>query len=224
MVSGIIVAAGSGSRMGVSVNKVFLDLAGRPVLFYSLAALAKEMDEVILVLREEDFTSYEKLLARDFPQVRLVQGGASRPQSVERGLAALDPRSRYVLIHDGARPFLKAPLIRAVLKGAKEAGAAVPAVEVKDTLVQWDGQGRMTGRLDRAGFRAVQTPQAFSVPILKELLRESVHNYTDESAVFYEAGRSVRLVEGDHGNFKITRQEDLLLARALLAQGGVAEL
>ena len=220
MVSSIIVAAGSGKRMGKSINKVFLDLGGYPVLFYSIKAFQEhpQVDEIILVLKEEEVDGYNKEFAHyGFNKVKGVTvGGAERMDSVGRGLKCLDPQSEIVLIHDGARPFVSQEIISKGIEGARRWGAACPGVVPKDTIKSVDQEGMIREELKRDQLRALQTPQAFQTKQLITLMDEATtasHQYTDDTSLFFAAGQRVWVYPGSYDNFKITTEEDLQLGQ-----------
>jgi 2-C-methyl-D-erythritol 4-phosphate cytidylyltransferase len=223
MVSAVIVAAGRGTRMGPSVDKLFLDLAGEPVIahtwrrFESVPGIA----EIIFVTREELMPAFRELAARVGARkpFRLVAGGAERQDSVANGLAALDPRAGIVAIHDAARPCTPGELIEATIAAARESGAAVAAQRVTDTIKE-SGDGRVIARhLDRQRLWAVQTPQTFRVEVIRRAIataRERGLNLTDDTAACDLIGQPVRLVESARPNPKITVPEDLAFAALLL--------
>lgn len=220
MVSSIIVAAGSGKRMGKQLNKVFLDLNGYPILFYSIRAFEEHpaIGEIILVLKEEEMERYTKeFQGFGFRKIKaLAAGGAERMDSVSNGLSALAEDSDIVLIHDGARPFIRAEQITQAIDGARRYGAACPAIRPKDTLKVIRPDGLIRAGLDRDTLRAVQTPQAFDTRRFKECMVRAKGQgrlYTDDTSLFTEAGLPVYLFEGSYDNFKITTAEDLELAR-----------
>ncbi len=222
MVSSIIVAAGSGKRMGKSINKVYLDLNGYPVLFHSIRAFQEhpEVDEIILVLKESEIEEYIRgFSGYGFTKVRsIAKGGTERMDSVRNGLAELSPDSEIVLIHDGARPLITEELITKAIGYAREYGAACPAVTPKDTIKLSDSASFIERELPRQELRAVQTPQAFKTSQFRELMENALKSgrrYTDDTSVFVEAGRPVYLYPGSYDNLKITTAEDLELCRIL---------
>lgn len=226
MVSSIILAAGSGKRMGKSVNKVFLDLAGHPVLFYSIRAFQQhqEVDEIILVMKEEERGKYQRLCGDSgFYKVKgFAQGGAERMHSVRQGLAKVSPQAELVLIHDGARPFVTEHLISEAIRLAGEYGAACPAVVPKDTIKVVGADGLIQDSLPRDSLRAVQTPQAFQRDALMGLMDKALLEgrlYTDDTAIFTDAGLPVYLFPGDYDNLKLTTEGDLVLARIMAGNG-----
>lgn len=222
MVSSIIVAAGSGKRMGKSVNKVFLDLNGYPVLYHSIKAFQDhpDVEEIILVLKETEFKTYDHDFAGyGFSKVKqVVAGGAERMDSVWNGLLALSPGSDIVLIHDGARPFVTLELISQAIRLTREHGAACPAVVPKDTIKVVSRDSFIEQELARESLRALQTPQTFATVEFKRRMEEARatgKNFTDDTAVFTEAGLPVFLYPGSYDNLKITTTQDLELCRIL---------
>lgn len=229
MVSAIIVAAGSGTRMGQSLNKVFLDLGQAPILFHSLAVFMTHprVDEVIVVLKKEEIDLFWQKWSKSSLAIELekngqrkalktVEGGNSRGNSVKNGVAAISDHAGRVLIHDGARPFINKAFIDALISASSP--AAVPVLAVKDTLlISTDGQ-MMENKLSRESLRAIQTPQSFEVQSLRKILQELPldKSYTDESSLFFDEGFQVELVDGLEENFKITTPLDLLLAEQLI--------
>ena len=202
------------------MNKVFLDLGGYPVLFHSIKAFQDhpEVDEIILVLKGEEIAGYHKAFAQfNFDKVmKVAAGGAERMDSVNKGLGCLNPQSEIVLIHDGARPFVTKELISTGIEGARRYGAACPGVVPKDTIKGVDKNGMIKEELKRDQLRALQTPQAFQSPRLKQLMDKAIKDgaqYTDDTALFFAAGEPVWIYPGLYENFKITTQEDLELGQ-----------
>ena len=218
----LVVAAGRGHRFGGSLPKQYAPLAGQPVLRHALAAFARHpgIDGVQAVIHPGDRALYEQAAAGlGLPEP--VPGGAARQESVERGLAALAPRKpRRVLIHDGARPLVGAPVIDRVLKALEHAPGAIAALPVIDTLKRAGTEGTISETVPRAGLWRAQTPQGFHYgPILAahEALRG--RELTDDAAVAEQAGLAVALVEGAPENIKVTTQEDLMQAERWLSAG-----
>jgi len=217
VVTAIIVAAGMGRRMGSAVPKQFLQLGGIPLAAHSLQAFQEhdQVDRMVLVLpqippRSLELSGYSKLTAT-------VEGGDSRQASVAQGLAAVED-SDWVLIHDAARPLVSEQLIRSVLEAAKESGAAVPACRVGDTLKKVNGQV-VAGTLLREELIQVQTPQAFRTSLAREAheaARRDGFLGTDDAQLVERLGRTVVWVEGSPINLKVTTEDDLQLAAALL--------
>ena len=207
----LIPAAGSGTRLGRG-PKAFVPLAGRSLLAWSVAALAGQVDEVLVAL-PDDAALPEGLRAR------AVVGGPTRQDSVLRLLGATD--AEVVLIHDAARPFLSAGVIRAVLAAVQLHGAATAALPVADTLLRADGGGGFWGeRVERSGLWAVQTPQGARRDwLLAAHLKAQAqdHAATDDAGLLHWAGHAVGLVPGDAALMKVTTPGDLRLAEALAA-------
>jgi 2-C-methyl-D-erythritol 4-phosphate cytidylyltransferase len=223
MVTAIIVAAGKGTRMGPNVDKLFLEIAGRPVVAHTWQkfATARCIDEIILVVRDGMQSAFEEL-AKKIPQrkpYRLVAGGAERQDSVWNGLAAVAAGTDIVAIHDAARPCTNEALIEATIAAARETGAAVAAQPVTDTIKE-SADGKLVERtLDRARLWAVQTPQTFRLEIIRRALSEVRRRglqVTDDTAACELIGQPVRLVRGAQPNPKVTRPEDLAYIGLLL--------
>jgi 2-C-methyl-D-erythritol 4-phosphate cytidylyltransferase len=214
----IIVAGGSGSRMGSAVPKQFLDLCGKPVLYWSMRAFLNAIPEIgiILVLPEAHLAEAEslcKLFAAD-SSITAVVGGDTRFASVAAGLAKVPPDA-VVFVHDGARPLLSAPLIRRCYNNARQHGNAVPVIPVADSIRQISGDNSRA--IMRENLRCVQTPQTFYARFLQEAFRQPFNpNFTDEASVMEWAGRRIHLVDGERSNLKITTSEDLIIAEALM--------
>jgi 2-C-methyl-D-erythritol 4-phosphate cytidylyltransferase len=215
----IVVAAGSGSRFGDAVPKQFLDLGGRRLIDWAVGAAAAVCDGVVAVLPAAHLET-----ALDGPndtarggRVTVVAGGTTRSASVRAGLAALPADADVVVVHDAARPLAGAELFERVV-AAVRAGAdgAVPGVAVPDTIKRVDPSGeRVVETLDRAGLRAVQTPQAFSAAVLRRA-HEGGADATDDAALVEALGATVVVVDGDAANLKITGPDDLARAEAIL--------
>lgn len=213
----IITAAGSSTRLG-GTDKILADLCGRPVLEYSLRAFCdhKGIDSVTVVASAENILEIQKICAK-YPKVTdVVVGGKCREESVAAGFARV--RSKFVLIHDGARPLVSAAVIDRVLAGLKNCAAVAPAVHLSDTVKTVDPNGAVIQTLSRADLRAVQTPQGFDAEVFGNALEKagSLSRYTDDCSIVENAGVQVMCVEGDTKNIKITEDTDLKIAAVLL--------
>jgi 2-C-methyl-D-erythritol 4-phosphate cytidylyltransferase len=226
-VNAIIVAAGKGERMGVSLPKAFLSLAGMPLLIYALRNVGRSsiITKLVLVIASEREALCRELLATYGPfgtSVILVHGGPERQDSVRLGLAALDPECDIVVIHDAARPFVSAALIHRSVTVAAEVGGALVAVPVRDTVKRVTEEGTVVETVPRHDLWLAQTPQTFRVPLIRDAhayaLREGVH-VTDDVTLVEQMGGKVQVVPGSIDNFKITTPEDLQLAEAILGAG-----
>jgi 2-C-methyl-D-erythritol 4-phosphate cytidylyltransferase len=223
MVSALIVAAGKGTRMGLAADKLFLEVAGRPVLAHTWQQFerAKSVQEIILVIRPEAEQEVAQFAARFGFKKRfvLVHGGKERQDSVWNGLAALNVASELVAIQDAARPCTSQELIEATIEAARRTGAAVAAQPVTDTIKESHDGKRIERTLDRAKLWAVQTPQTFRVDIIRRAIGEVRKRgllVTDDTAACELIDQPVELVVGPAPNPKVTRREDLLYVEMLL--------
>ena len=220
----IVLAAGSGKRMNTAVHKQYLDIKGKPVLYYALHAIEQSsVDEIVLVVGkgETDYCRQEIVEKYGLKKVKkIVEGGKERYHSVYEGLKAAD-HPDYVLIHDGARPFILKKTIEQTMQEVKKYQACVVAVPVKDTVKIADEEGYAKETPERKYVWAVQTPQVFSYPMIydayEKALQQEDTSITDDAMVLEKVtGRKVRLIEGSYRNIKITTPEDLLIAECYL--------
>ena len=219
----ILVAGGSGTRMGTDRPKQFLELAGEPVLLHTLrrfAAPALRVREIVLVLPPEQFGTWQHLCEQYAIMIphHVVAGGATRWASVRAGLAHLATAGPGVVaVHDGVRPLTPAAVIEATYEAAYNHGAAVAAVVPKDSVRNLSQQGSYA--LNRARLRLVQTPQCFDLDLLRRAYQlPELNTFTDDASVVEDL-HPIHLVEGDYRNLKITTPEDLFVAEALLRNG-----
>jgi 2-C-methyl-D-erythritol 4-phosphate cytidylyltransferase len=226
MVSALIVAAGRGTRMGPDRDKLFLDVAGLPVIAHTWRRFdhAKEITDIVLVVRDGMQRAFQELagqcnLSKPF---KLVAGGAERQDSVWNGLNALNPDAEIVCIQDGARPCTSFEIITATITAAREMGAAVASRPVTDTIKESEDGALISRTLDRAKLWSVQTPQTFRVEIIRHALtlaRERHWHLTDDTAACELTGHPVKLVTGTAPNPKVTVPEDLHYIELLLKRG-----
>lgn len=224
MVSAVIVAAGKGTRMGPGIDKLFLEVNGRPVVAHTWAAFeaSPEIGEIVLVVRDGMQSAFAELAQQcGFRKPwRPVPGGKERQDSVWNGLESLSRAEEdIVAIQDAARPCTSAALIGATIQAARETGAAVAAQSVVDTVKESD-DGRFVARtIDRSRIWTVQTPQTFKLGVIRRALSE-VRNrgllVTDDTAACELIGQPVRLVVSAGPNPKVTRPEDLPYIETLL--------
>jgi len=228
MTSAIIVAAGKGTRMGPDIDKLFLELCGKPVVAHTWRRFDQSavIDEIVLVVREGMQSAFEQIAdrCRFSKPYRLTAGGKERQDSVWNGLQAISPPAEIVTIQDAARPCTSLELIAATVQSAREVGAAVAAQPVTDTIKE-SKDGTMVERtLDRARLWAVQTPQTFRVEIIRRALNEVRARglmVTDDTAACELIGCPVKLVVSNTPNPKVTRPEDLpYIGRLLEDQRG----
>jgi 2-C-methyl-D-erythritol 4-phosphate cytidylyltransferase len=223
MISAIIVAAGKGTRMGANVDKLWLEVAGRPVIAHTWKKFndAKCVDEIILVVRDGMQPEFNRL-AEQFKfqkPFRLVAGGAERQDSVWNGLAAVSAKSEIVAIQDAARPCTTEKLIAATIEAARETGAAVAAQPVTDTIKETADGKIILRTLDRSKLWSVQTPQTFRVEVIRRAIaaaRERKLILTDDTAACELIDQPVRLVKSELPNPKVTVPGDLPFVERLL--------
>ncbi len=217
----VIVAAGTASRMG-GIDKVMAELGGEPMIVRSVRAFQNcdAIKEIVVVTRP-DLIGKIAALCDGFSKVTaVVAGGADRPESVQNGLNALSEKVRLAAIHDGARPFITGAVIDRTVRAAHTYSAAAPGIPVKDTVKQVQG-GIVTNTPDRSTLQAIQTPQVFDVDLLQGALknaREKQIPITDDCSAVEQLGMSVRIVEGDERNIKITTPMDLKIGALLLEE------
>ncbi|MCR5131002.1 MAG: 2-C-methyl-D-erythritol 4-phosphate cytidylyltransferase [Prevotella sp.] len=224
----IIVAGGKGLRMGGNVPKQFQVVGGRPVLMHTLERFRAYSDdlEIILVLPHEQ-QDYWQQLCREYHfavKHRVADGGETRFHSVQNGLALIPDNAEGVVgVHDGVRPFVSTEVIGRCYEEASKSGAAIPVVPVVETL-----RHVAEGTKPRADYRLVQTPQTFTVKLLKTASRNAIEvsggsteviasTFTDDASVVEAFGHEISLVEGNRENIKLTTPFDLTIAEALLA-------
>ena len=218
----VIVAAGSSTRME-GTDKILADLCGAPVIVHTIRAFeaSAEIDEIVLVTREELVPELKLLAAREgfLKLTAVVPGGKTRTESVNHGLRALSKNTRLAAIQDGARPLVTVDLIDETVARARLTSAAAPAIPVKDTVKVVDADGRVRSTPDRDTLRAVQTPQVFDRDLLLaawEKARQAGKTYTDDCAAMEALGKTVYLTPGSEENLKITTPLDLILAAEIL--------
>jgi 2-C-methyl-D-erythritol 4-phosphate cytidylyltransferase len=219
----IIVAAGKGVRMGAGTDKLFLEVAGRPVIAHTWARFdaSPSIDSLVVVVRDERQELFAGLAAKYAfcKPFKIVAGGAERQDSVWLGLAAAPPATELVAIQDGARPCTAERIIMETLAAARTVGAAVAACRITDTVKESQDQAHISRHLDRSRLWAVQTPQCFRIEVIRHALtavREKRLVVTDDTAACEYIGAPVRLVESSSPNPKVTVPEDLPYIEQLL--------
>ena len=215
----IIVAAGRGARAGTEAPKQYEKICGKAVLDHTIKAVSSSQNitAILPVIHKDDHELYEQLSHKNLA-LRPIIGGKTRQESVMNGLLALkDDTPDYVLIHDAARPFITKGTIQRLIDGLDSGvNALLPAVPVVDTIKRAE-KGVIKQTVDRTALFAVQTPQAFNYAEILEAHNKAPHqNFTDDAAVFEHFGGKVSIVDGDEGNFKITRPEDFQKATNLM--------
>ncbi len=224
-VSAIIVAAGGSVRMGIADSKQFIPLLGHPAIEYTLRAFEKchFIKEIVVVCREQDKERI-RLIADEngFSKVSsLVEGGASRAESVRNGIKAASSKAKYFAIHDGARPLITVEEIERVIEAAFETGAATLGVPVKDTIKIVDGYNKIESTPLRSQLRAVHTPQVFERELYQFALEnagDNMINFTDDCSLIEHMGGEVEVVKGSEENIKLTTPIDVVIAESILRE------
>lgn len=221
----IVLAAGQGKRMGTSVQKQYLEIQDKPVLFYSLNAFQESeiIDDIILVVGEgqKEYCQKEFVEKFGFSKVsKIVYGGSERYFSVWNGLCEIKD-SEYVYIHDGARPFVTGEIIKRAFEGVQAEKACVVGMPVKDTIKIADNQGYAEYTPNRSLVWMIQTPQVFELSLIKKAYAKLMElkdiPVTDDAMVVEQMlGIKVKLIEGSYENIKITTPEDLFVADSFL--------
>ncbi|MBW6410356.1 2-C-methyl-D-erythritol 4-phosphate cytidylyltransferase [Clostridium weizhouense] len=224
MVSAIVVAGGRGKRMGTVQSKQYIDLNGKPILYYTIKKFleSKLIDNIILVVPADEIEYCKKeILESNLLKVnKIVAGGKERNDSVFNGLIEAKG-SDVVLIHDGVRPFVSDSIIEQAIKYAERYGAAAPGVMPKDTIKLKDKNQFSINTLNRSDLVAVQTPQSFKFDLIydchKRIRTENVL-VTDDTMVVEHFGNKVYLYEGEYTNIKITTPEDLVIGEYFISR------
>lgn len=231
-IAAVCLAAGQGKRMESKVQKQYLLIQDKPVLYYALKAFQDSpIEEVILVVGagEEEYCKNEIVDKYGFSKVKaIVAGGKERYHSVFEGLQAVE-KADYVLIHDGARPFLTQEIINRCIEGAKEYKACVAGMPVKDTIKLADSNNNIESTPERSKVWMIQTPQAFEYPLIKKAyttlieqevqgIKTSIPVTDDAMVVEYFLNQKVHLVYGSYENIKITTPEDMRIAEVFVGK------
>ena len=219
----IIVAAGSGSRMNMGINKQFIKLKDKEIIVYTLEKFYKHknIDEIVVVVKEQEAEFFKKEIIDkyNFKNIKIAYGGKERQNSVYNGLKILDKKCDIVLVHDGARPFISQQLIDKCIEEAKSHNAVVVGVPVKDTIKVINEDNDIVDTPERSKLWAVQTPQTFNYDILVKSYEDAFENKfygTDDAMLVERIGYKVKMIEGSYNNIKITTQEDLNIGTQIL--------
>ncbi len=214
----IIMAGGTGSRMNQSLPKQFILVDGKPILMHTISAFHNFSSSVriILVLPAMELNRWNRLCEQHLFTIphQCVSGGETRSASVRNGLDAITSHKGLVAIHDGVRPLVSGEIIEESFMVAAKSGSAIATVKLKDSIRKINNHGTMS--LNRDEYRLVQTPQTFNVSLIKHAYQKVEKEYSDDATVAEMAGYPIYLIEGDYRNIKITTQEDLKIAEALL--------
>ncbi len=228
-VSAILAAGGRGTRLGSDIPKQLLTVGDRTILqrSFDLVESHERIDEIVVALPRDLAASPPPYLISGRKPVRIVDGGFRRQDSVANAFAHVSPNASVVVIHDAARPFATADLFSRVIDAAAKGGAAIAAVPASDTVKEATaapGMRIVARTIARESIYLAQTPQAFSRQVLEEAIelgRQALGTATDEASLAEQAGHSIRLVDGEDGNIKITTAQDLKFSKALT---GIGEL
>ena len=224
MIRAIILAGGKGKRMGSAISKQFIDIKGKPIIYYTLKKFSenKKIDNIIVVLPEDEVKYFKENILKKYELRinKIVIGGKERQDSVYNALKSLKNSSTdIVLIHDGARPFISERIINEGIKFAEIYGAAAPGVMPKDTIKVKNEKNFSIDTPNRANLVSIQTPQVFKFDEILEChekIRYNGEKVTDDTMVVEKYGYSVYLYDGEYTNIKVTTPEDLILAERLI--------
>ena len=216
----VVLAAGSGKRMNAGVKKQYMEIAGRPVLYYSLKAFEESfIDEIVLVVSQDEIEQVQESYVNQygFQKIsRIVSGGKERYHSVACGLQAVHQDCDFVFIHDSARPMLTQKILQRAYRAVQEEEACVVGVPSKDTVKIADEQGYVSVTPNRSLVWNVQTPQVFDLAKLKTAYKQPyLPQFTDDASVIEKAGYKVDTIQGNRLNIKITVPQDLELAEVI---------
>ncbi|HJG96503.1 MAG TPA: 2-C-methyl-D-erythritol 4-phosphate cytidylyltransferase [Romboutsia timonensis] len=219
----VIVAAGTGSRMKMGINKQFIKLEGKEIIAYTIEKFYNNsnIEDIVVVVKEDESEFFKKeiLDKYNFKNIKIAYGGKERQDSVYNGLKLLDKKCDVVLIHDGARPFVSDKIIYNCIEEVKEHKAIVVGVPVKDTIKIIDNDKNIVDTPNRSVLWAVQTPQTFDYNILIDAYKDAFKSGfygTDDAMLVERIGYKVKMVEGSYNNIKITTQEDLSVGSQIL--------
>lgn len=223
-IAAVIPAAGQSRRMGGKINKQFLMLGEKPVLAHTLLLFqnCSLIDEIIVVAAQGEVEYCQEFVIDKYNLSKVnkvIEGGKERQDSVYKGLLALSSFPDFVVVHDGARPFLDSEMIEETFIKAKELGGGVVAVPVKDTIKIVDQDKLVINTPERSTLWAVQTPQTFSYSLLISAYQKAKEDNflgTDDASLVEKIGKKVAIVSGSYENIKITTPEDLIIGQAIL--------
>lgn len=222
-ITAIIVAAGSGARMGADIPKQFIEVGGRPILAYTLDKFqsSDRIDEIVIVTRSDSILLCKSIVDMyGFTKVSVItEGGATRQQSVKSGLSQMSQDAGYVLVHDGARPMINPDTIEKCVDAVIEHKASAVGVPMKDTVKYSDNGKFITKTVDRSRLWLIQTPQAFEKKLISDCHDKALSEgfeATDDCMLAEHFDISVALVEGEYENIKVTSPSDIFIMEGLL--------
>lgn len=221
-VTGVLVAAGNGRRM-LGISKQLYPIEGKPVICYTIESFlqCKEIKEIILVCREDEYKEFINAVSDSLKDIKhtIVFGGNTRQESVFNGINAASDKAEFFAIHDGVRPLVKPEDISACISKAKKFKASALGVPVKDTIKMVNKADVIVSTPPRENLVAIQTPQIFEAELYKTAMEQAINqnkDYTDDCQLIEAIGHSISVCHGSYENIKITTQEDIYLARAIL--------
>ena len=214
----IIVAGGSGSRMGSTIPKQFLDLNSKPILMHTIEKMYRSLDhsEIILALPKSKFDTWKKLCQEHQFKVnhQVIEGGNTRFESVSNALKKVNEQS-IIAVHDGVRPLVKNSVVNECMQTAQKKGTAIPVMAIEESLRQKTDSGSVV--VNRDEYLIVQTPQCFSSEVLLKAYQQDYSpTFTDDASVVEAMGIEIQLIQGNKENIKITTQEDLKKAQVYI--------
>lgn len=221
----VIVSAGKGSRMKSDLNKQFLKIGNKEVIAHTIDKFYnnENIDEIIIVIREDEKEFFQENIINKYgyKNIKIAFGGKERQDSVYNGLKEVDEKSKIVLIHDGARPFLTNEIIKKSIECAKEYNCAIVGVPVKDTIKIVNEKNDVCDTPNRSTLWSIQTPQVFNYSLIMKAhkkAKDDEYYGTDDSMLMEYLGYNVKVVEGSYNNIKITTPEDLKIAEEILRE------
>ena len=216
----VIVAGGSGKRMGAALPKQFMMLGNLPILGRTINSIREALpaSQIVVVLPEEHIELWKNIAARfEIAKHSITAGGKERFHSVKSGIDALSPEVKTIAIHDGVRPLASKKLIIKLILEAEKCGAVIPAVAPADSYRIVEGDDSRI--IDRSQLRMIQTPQVFSAEVLRKAYEQPFSaTFTDDASVVEAAGHKITLIEGERETIKITTPSDMVIAEAIIAQ------
>ena len=224
-IGAVILAGGSGTRLGIMENKIFAKVLGKTVLEHCVAPfLRNDVSEIIIVCKDEEKESVQKILTHAYKNIDFsyAKAGEERQGSCENGINALSKNITHVLIHDCARMLITPDIIHRCIEALEECQAVITAMPLKDTIKQIKNK-EIINTPNRNDYIIVQTPQCFSVELIKEAqayAKKTQFLGTDDASLIEHMGRSVKFIEGSYGNIKITTKDDIIVAENILRKRG----
>lgn len=212
----IIVAAGTGSRMKANINKQFIKLNDKEIITYTIEKFYnnKNINDIVIVLKEDEVEFFKKeiLVKYNFNNIKIAYGGKERQDSVYNGIKVLDKNCKYVLVHDGARPFVNEDIINRSLEEVQKYKSVVVGVPVKDTIKVVNNNNYIVDTPNRSTLWSVQTPQTFDYSVIKRAYEDAFDNNfygTDDAMLVERIGYTVKMIYGSYNNIKVTTPEDI---------------